>query len=244
MIVAYQFWGHVIDAFVAKRVLQLGMVPRAIKPGHTWSVMWRGNPVGFVASTLAFSRAATDVGRAEAARMMGRSRSPMAIDPLVRALEDPSFRVRREAAESLGETGHEEAVGPLARQLDNDESDIRAEAAEALGHIAIPGVLDPLLKAAHDPDVRVRISAIRALAGMGGDQTKDILFGMFSEPFDRASFPTLAEALSHFQDGRIVKPTIDALVRFRSPVIKLQLLECVCRTLGCLRRQGARMLVF
>ena len=183
---AYQFWGHVIDAFVANGVLQLGMVPRAIKPGHTWSVMWRGNPVGFVASTLAFSRAATDVGRAEAARMMGRSRSPMAIEPLVRALEDPSFRVRREVVKGLGETRHEEAVVPLARQLDDEESDIRPEAAEALGHIAIPDVLEPLLKAAHNPDVRVRISAIRALAGMGGDQIRDILFGMFNEPFDRA----------------------------------------------------------
>lgn len=206
--------------------------PRATKPGHTWGVIWRGNPLAFVASTFAFSHAATDADRAEAARKMGRSRSPMAIDPLVRALEDPSFQVRREAAKGLGESRYEQAVAALAQQLDDDESDIRAEAAEALGHIARPEVLDPLLRAAQSPDTRVRISAIRALAGMGGNHIRDVLFGMFIGPFDRASFPTLAEALSHFEDVRIVSPTMEALARFHSPVIKIQLLQCVCRALG------------
>ena len=59
MIVAYQFWGHVIDAFGAKRVLQLGMVPRAMMP-FIWALVtpvnyWWLLPALMVLSGLTFS---------------------------------------------------------------------------------------------------------------------------------------------------------------------------------------------
>ena len=206
--------------------------PKTSKPGHAWSVIWRGNPFAFVYNTYAFSRATSDVARAAAARRMGRSRSPMAVEPLAKALEDPSYRVRSEAAKGLGQTRQREAVEPLTRELDDEESDIRAEAAEALGQIATPDVVGPLLKAADDPDLTIRMSAIRALMEMGRDDVRDKLFEKFCGPFDRATFALLAEALSRSQDLRIVAPIMQALDMYRSPVIKLQLLECVCRALG------------
>ncbi len=206
--------------------------PRRARPGHTWSVMWRGNPLAFAYSSYAFSLATSEAGRAAAARAMGRSRSPMAIDPLVSALSDPSYKVRRAAAQGLGETRQIAAVEPLADQLHDEESDIRDEAAEALGRIATPKAVEPLLNAMNANDLRIRISAIRALAGMATPEIQERLMAKFSGPFEPGIFPALAEALSDAQDLRIVVPTIQATRRFRSPVIRLQLLECVCRALG------------
>ena len=206
--------------------------PSQTKQKNIWSLVWRSRPLMFVYSSYVFSRSSDEAKRATAARTMGRSRSAMAVDRLAEALEDPSYKVRSEAAKGLGETLHRDAVEPLVRQLDDEESDIRLEAAEALGRLAAPEAATPLLRALDAPDLRIRISAVRALIGVGGEEIREKLYEKFCEPFDRELFPSLTEALSHYRDLRIVLPALDAIGNFRSPVIKLQMLDCVCRTLG------------
>ena len=167
---------------------------------------------------------------------MSLSKSPMALEQLVKALADASPEVRRQAARGLGEARSPDAVTPLLEELRDEESDIRTEAAEALGKIGDPRVLDPLVDALEDPDIRVQISAIRALAEMGGEEMRELLFWKFAEGFERPTFPTLAEVLGRFHDLRMVRPTLGRLDSFRSPAIRLQLLNSVCRALGARRR--------
>ena len=160
----------------------------------------------------------------------------MALDRLIRALEDSSPEVRRQAARGLGEARSPEAVAPLLDELSDEESDIRSEAAEALGKIGQPEVVDPLLDAFDDPDTRVQISAIRALSEIGGDEVGELVFWKFADRFDRATFPTLADVLGVGGDLRMIRPTLERLKNYRSPAIRLQLLNSVCQALGGGRR--------
>jgi MFS family permease len=196
----------------------------------------RGNVVGYLYNALAFDWARTDRNRARAVRQMGRSRSPMALDQLIQALNDSNPDVRKQAAQGLGEAGARQAIDPLLEELKDEESDIRTEAIEALGKIGDPGIIDHLIEALNDQDTRVQISAIRALSEMGNAEAAELLFWKFADHFDRATFPTLADVLGATQDLRMVKPTLERIVNFRSPTIRLQLLNAICRALGAQRR--------
>ena len=108
----------------------------------------------------------------------------------------------------------------------------RPEAAEALGHLGHSSSIDPLLEALEDADPRVRISAIRGLAEIGGGEVQEILFWYFADTFDPLTFPTLVDVLGDMRDHRVVKPALRRLGHFRSPAVKLQLLNSICRCLG------------
>ncbi|MBI2190507.1 MAG: MFS transporter [Planctomycetes bacterium] len=191
-----------------------------------------GNPVTYLYNSFVMNIFSGETQRVKAAAGMALSGSRMAAEDLIHALSDLSPEVRRKAAEGLGMLGSEEAVAPLISQMADRDSDIRAEAAEALGKIRHPLGLDALLDALHDEDSRVRISAIRALGETGGQGIREHLYEHLCGPFDRQTFPTLVDVLGRLGEVRLVRPALEHLPEYRSPVIRAQLLNAVCRALG------------
>lgn len=193
---------------------------------------FRGNLLGYAFNYALFHVGLSEERRAEAARGLGRSHSPLAVDKLVDALEDFSPHVRSEAARSLGEMGREEAVEPLVERLHDDESDIRPEAATALGKIGAAGSVEALIEALDDDDPRVRTSAALALGEIGGERAETALYHRLTSGFQKSTFAALIDAASRLGDQRIVGPALQHLPRFRSPVLRMQIINAVCRVLG------------
>jgi MFS family permease len=218
----------VVPVFLLRKVRE----EKASSPGYVLGQIRRGNPFSFAYNFFLFSRVKGEQKRARHASAMGKSKSPMAVEKLMKAMDDLSPQVRSEATKALGETKQVEAIPHLAAKLNDSESDIRPEAAQALGKIRSKEGISPLLKALDDPDIRVRNSAIMALADIGDEEGKEHLFRQFSAPFNRFTFPNLVEALSKLKDNRIIPRTIMNLEHYNSPVIRLQILNAVCRVLG------------
>ncbi len=193
---------------------------------------FRGNLLGYAFNYALYHVGLSEERRAEAARGMGRSHTPLAVDQLVDALEDLSPRVRSEAARSLGEMGREEAVEPLVDRLHDDESDIRPEAAAALGKIGAADSVEALVAALDDEDPRVRTSAALALAEIGGERTEEALYQRLTSGFQKSTFAALVDAASRLGDQRIVGPALEHLPKFRTPVLRMQIINAVCRVLG------------
>ncbi|MFH1568998.1 MAG: MFS transporter [Gemmatimonadota bacterium] len=213
-------------------LLQLVRDQSTVSSRRLLSNLLRGNFLSYTYNAAVYSMASGEERRARAALALGRSGSPLAIEQLIQALADASPVVRRSAARALGETGSEAASEHLVRVLIDGESDIRPEAAEALGRLGHRSGIDPLIEALTDEDPRVRISAIRGLWEIGGIEVQELLFWYFGDRFDPLTFPTLVDVLSHMGDHRVVKPTLQRLDQFRSPAVRLQLLNSVCRALG------------
>ena len=213
-------------------LLRLVKDAKGVTTRHVLSQMFRGNLLSYAYNATIFSLATAEERRSRAAYALGRSGNPLAIDQLIQALSDASPKVRQSAARALGETGSSLATQRLIRELTDGESDIRSEAAEALGRLGHSEGIDPLIDALEDEDPRVRISAIRGLAGIKGEEVRELLFWHLSEGFDSRTFPTLIDVLSTLGDSRIIKPALGRLLEFRSPAIRLQLLNSVCRSLG------------
>ena len=84
--------------------------------------------------------------RCDAARLLGQSRDPRAVDALLPDLNDPDWRVRRNAAQALGALRDKRAVEPLLQALKDRTLTVRQRAIVALGRIkdvqALPALLE------------------------------------------------------------------------------------------------------
>ncbi|HKG52790.1 MAG TPA: HEAT repeat domain-containing protein, partial [Anaerolineales bacterium] len=92
--------------------------------------------------------------RCDAARLLGQSRDPRAVDALLPDLHDSDWRVRRNAAQALGALRDKRAVGPLIQALKDRTMTVRQRAIVALGRIkdlqALPALLEILLENRHE----------------------------------------------------------------------------------------------
>lgn len=195
---------------------------------------FRGNLFNMAYNYGLYAVARKEQTRGEAMRRLGQSRSPLAVDHLVRGLEHVSREVRVGAAKGLGEGRFSEAVEPLVHELEDKESDIRAEAAEALGKIG--AAHGHLYDALHDDDPRVRQSAAMGLSELqtpeAAEALLEALHGTLQEPFDRNLFPTLIEACARCSDLRAVAPALEGLSHLNAPVVRMQVINGICRCLG------------
>ncbi|MDD4255028.1 MAG: HEAT repeat domain-containing protein [Methanofollis sp.] len=109
-----------------------------------------------------------DADKGVRARAMEGLVAQGAVLPLVRALQNPAWRVRYRAAEGLGRIGDRRAVGPLVRALRDEKDHVRYMTAKALGLIADPAARDALLPLLSDPNPPARKAAAFALGRVGG----------------------------------------------------------------------------
>ena len=208
------------------------------RPGYVISQLTRGNPFSLAYNFFLLGRSDTAARRADVLRSLGRSRSPLAVKRLVAALDDPVPEVRQSAALALGDSNQAEAVEALLAHLTDTESDIRAEAARALGSLQEQSAVPALVNALNGDDPELQIAAAEALGKIDDPAARDALVARLRGPFDRALIPTIIESLSYpINDGplgdlRMIRPAITMLPRFRSRVIKTQLLNAVARCLG------------
>lgn len=85
------------------------------------------------------------MARCDAARLLGQSGDPRAVDALLPDLHDKDWRVRRNAAQALGALRDERAVEPLLLALNDRTMTVRQRAIVALGRIKDPQALPALL---------------------------------------------------------------------------------------------------
>jgi HEAT repeats/Major Facilitator Superfamily len=193
---------------------------------------FRGNLLGLAYNYVAFTLAREGRARASAIRGMAKSHSPLAVVKLSEGLSDVSPEVRQEAARGLGETRARDAIPQLVECLGDPSSDIRAEAADALGHMGGPEAVEALHEALADPDTRVSCSAALALGEIGNGQAREALVAALRGPFDPARFPSLVDAAGRTGDLRVVELGLAHLPDLDAPVLRMQIINSVCRALG------------
>jgi hypothetical protein len=76
------------------------------------------------------------------------------------------------------------------------------------------------------------MSAVRGLGSVAGQGVRDLLFQRLQQADDRQLFPTIVDVLSRVGDVRVVTPAIERLAEYKSPVVRAQLYNSVCRALG------------
>ncbi len=104
--------------------------------------------------------------RQYAAYLLGQTKNPRAIQPLIEALADFDKSVREQATLALSSIG-KAAIEPLTAAMKEKKWETRYRAAEALGKIADERVVQPLIKALKDNRDHVRYMAAKGLRELG-----------------------------------------------------------------------------
>ncbi|HBS69231.1 MAG TPA: PBS lyase [Cyanobacteria bacterium UBA11149] len=113
--------------------------------------------------------------REEAAMVLGRIGTSVALKALVPALRDNDRIVREEAAEALMRASDPQTINALIPALCDRDRIVRADAAQALGRIGSPQALNALSEAIHDEDSEVKKYVAEALGEIGTLKALDIL---------------------------------------------------------------------
>ncbi len=191
------------------------------------------NPFRTLVNIIAMQLSYKETERIRATRAVGVSRTKLAVEELIEALNDASPDVRREAARSLGEVGDQRAVEPLLKKLSMSGEGIIDEAARALGRLGDPRAIEPLLRIAVDPhqDVVTRSRVFLALGDLGAAEAVEPALEVLQE----GALPLAASAattLSHIGGPRCIPPILRRLRTSECPVCRRQLAEAAARMIG------------
>ncbi len=105
----------------------------------------------------------------------------MAVDPLIKALEDKEGTVRKFAATLLGRLGDARAIEPLGMTLYDMHHDVGNASAEALVHFGAPAV-EVLIGALSHPEMWIRIHSVTALSKIKDQRVASALLQMLNDP--------------------------------------------------------------
>jgi len=111
----------------------------------------------------------------EAAKRAGTLKTPAAVAPLSKALQDGDAALRVAAVQALGEIGSPSALQALERGLDDAERDVRVAAVRALsarGYRPVLAKLDAIVKgkAIRDADLTEKMAVFEAYGALCGEE--------------------------------------------------------------------------
>ncbi len=127
----------------------------------------------------------SDVATRESAmESAGIQQFGVAADEILKALHDPSPRLRRQAASSLAKLGDSRAVEALIHQLEEHPDLVEEETIEALGELGDPRAVASLCRYLESPRSLTRRAAARALGRIGSQDAVPPLIQAAIQPQD------------------------------------------------------------
>ncbi|MDP6713618.1 MAG: HEAT repeat domain-containing protein [SAR202 cluster bacterium] len=149
--------------------------------------------------------------------------------PLISALSDSDFSLRKVSAATLGELGDGAAVQPLIRALTDSDEDVRIHAAESLGKLGDVSAVRPLVMALSDSVKEVRAQAARSLGKLEDDSAVQPLINALSDTDEdvRADAAWSLGQLRHV----IAVPALSRLLSDSSELVRVNV-TCALAALG------------
>jgi len=128
--------------------------------------------------------------RQYAAYLLGKTKNPRAIQPLVEALGDFDKSVREQSM-----LADEKAIKPLIQALKDNRDHVRYMATKGLREIGDSDAVDPMIILLEDENRYVRMMAARALSAIGGKKVHDALRNALKAETDDKVKEAITEAM-------------------------------------------------
>jgi HEAT repeat protein len=162
------------------RWLAVGILPFYCGVAHVPAGLGQTDEVG---QEIAALKDANPQVRWDAAKALGRSKDPCAVDPLIAALKNTGDTpLRTNAAVALGEIKDPRVVEPLIEALESSEDGVRWAAFHALGEIKDPRAVGPMMALENDP-YRYATFSVRVLEDFGTSAVEPLIVPLRASPF-------------------------------------------------------------
>lgn len=162
-------------------------------------MFFHGNPLATATGLVAFRFAGLEEKRVAAVQKLGSTRSPLSVNELIEALDDPSFAVRYEAIVSVPRTVRDERlIEALVKLLRGADPGLQMAAVWALGRAGDEFAKPALRELLDSPYRTMRAQVARALGLLGDRESSDTLLAMFraeSDPALRVAYGSAIAAM-------------------------------------------------
>ena len=150
--------------------------------------------------------------RAAEARALGECDDPLAVGPLLLAMDGPDEDVRAGAVAALGQLDPLYLVTNFVLALRDTSAGVRLEAARALAPSRSPAAVSALSACVADPDERVRVECARVLTAIGAAEAVPAFHAALQEPNPGELLVMAAEFLGNHGARQTEIDLIPALV--------------------------------
>ena len=147
----------------------------------------QGSPLATATGLVAFRYAGLEEKRVAIVERLGAMRSPLSVNELIEALDDPSFSVRYEAIVSVARTVRDPRLTEaVIKLLQGADPGLQMAAVWALGRVGGTSATPALRELLDSPYRSMRAQVARSLGTLGDTESSDRLLAMFRGESDPA----------------------------------------------------------
>ncbi len=193
----------------------------------------RGNPIMAFESMIRYYRAKDERAAVAMTERLGVSHSPLTVDELLLALNDPRFNVRFEAIISIARaTPDPRYVEALADILSGTELSLAVIAAWALGRIGDEKAVEVLQDGLNSQYRSIRAHCARALGTLGDTSIAPLLLDRLEAEPDKGLQMAYASALGSLKSKDAADPLLELLAGFENPGARMEIALSLGRIVG------------
>lgn len=201
--------------------------------GRFAGIFLRGNPLLAVEAVLRYSRARDEHAAVRVTERLGQAKSPLTVEELLEALEDPRFNVRFEALVSIARTKPEPRLTEaLIRVLQGSDPALSVVAAWALGRTGDERAVKPLRHALDSRYRSVQAHSSRALAVLGDLGSMTLLAERLSQETDQGLQVAYASALGQMRVKSVTPQVLDLLHASQDDASRREVALALARIVG------------
>ncbi len=219
----------IVAMFVFRRVRD----DSTVGMGGFAGLFLRGNPFLAIEGVVRFSRGGDEDTTVRVTERLGKARSPLTVDELLEALDDPRFNVRFEAIVSIARMAPDERlIDALGEVLGGPEPALSTVAAWALGRMGDPRAIEPLRAAMSAKYRSVQAHSIRSLGVLGDREIVPQLLARLEDETDVGLQLAYSSTLGRLQVDEATGRLLDLLRRAPSRSARQEMMLDVARLVG------------
>jgi HEAT repeat protein/MFS family permease len=197
------------------------------------SMFLHGNPIYALGMLPRYYLAKDERSVVNVTERLGRTQSPLTVEELLDALNDPRFNVRFEAIISIARMRADpRLVEALEGIVQGTELSLSVVAAWALGRMGDTGSLDALREGLNSDYRSIRAHCARALGTLGDETIIPILLERLEHETDKGLQVAYGSALGNLAVADAGGPLIELLSGFDNLGARQELALAIARTMG------------
>ncbi len=227
------FAGSLVLTILSLFLFRTVRADSSISMGEFAGLFFRGNPFSALGSMMRYYMAKDERATVAMTKQLGQTDSPIAVEELLDALNDPRFNVRFEAIISMARTKPDpRLVNSLRDVLNGTELALSVMAAWALGRIGDEHALRTLREGLHSEYRSIRAHCARALGTLNDQTVAPYFLQQLEGELDKGLQMAYASALGHLGYKPAVEPLLQLLETTQNEGARLELALSLARIFG------------
>lgn len=227
------FLGSVILLVLGVLLFARVQADSTVSVGEFAGMFVHGNPLLAFESLIGYYRARDERATVVSTERMGRTKSPLTVDEMLEALQDPRFNVRFEAIISIARMGSEpRLVKALCGILDGTELSLSVISAWALGRIGDDEALPSLRNGLRSNYRSIQAHCARSLGTLNDQEVVPLLLERLQTETDKGLRIAFASALGNLRSTDAVDLLFDVLESIDNDAARIEVALAIARVLG------------